>query len=304
MREGIRKIISVAGLFILIALFSLTTDGKFFTWRNLQNIVMMASITMVASVGTVFVMAHNNLDFSLGGASALASVFAYLCSGSVLWLFFVLVIVFGIVCGMFTALVHVYGRIPAFMGGLCLMFAGRGIAQTVSAKQSMMVVQAVALNNFWVFLVVVIVVFSVGYFLFDFTKIGKYQKLIGTNPKAAELSGISIYKYKALAFVVSGATLGIATCLALSRSLAVTGNTGMNLEIDVLLALSLGGISMVGGSATRIRSAIIGVLTYYILNNGMLLWGMNPDYVDIVKAVFFLTTVSISIERSEYDLIA
>ncbi|HHU07302.1 MAG TPA: ABC transporter permease, partial [Clostridiaceae bacterium] len=116
--------------------------------------------------------------------------------------------------------------------------------------------------------------------------------------------GISIYKYKALAFVVSGATLGIATCLALSRSLAVTGNTGMNLEIDVLLALSLGGISMVGGSATRIRSAIIGVLTYYILNNGMLLWGMNPDYVDIVKAVFFLTTVSISIERSEYDLIA
>ncbi|HHU07423.1 MAG TPA: ABC transporter permease, partial [Clostridiaceae bacterium] len=162
MREGIRKIIPVAGLFILIALFSLTTDGKFFTWRNLQNIVMMASITMVASVGTVFVMAHNNLDFSLGGASALASVFAYLCSGSVLWLFFVLVIVFGIVCGMFTALVHVYGRIPAFMGGLCLMFAGRGIAQTVSAKQSMMVVQAVALNNFWVFLVVVIVVFSVG----------------------------------------------------------------------------------------------------------------------------------------------
>lgn len=92
--------------------------------------------------------------------------------------------------------------------------------------------------------------------------------------------------------------------VALSRSLAVTGNTGLNLDTDVLLALSLGGISIAGGSATRIRSAIIGVLTYYILNNGMLLWGMNPDYVDIVKAVFFLATVSISIDRSEYDLIA
>ncbi len=304
MRERIRKIVPIAGLLILILLFSLTTDGKFFTWRNAQNIVMQASIALVAAVGTVFVMAHNNLDFSLGGACALSSVLAYLCSGGNLWLFCVLTIVFAVLCSLFTAAVHIYGRVPAFMGGLCLMFAGRGIAQTVSATQSMMITKAAKLNNIWVFLGVIVVVYGVGYLLFNYTKIGKYQKLIGTNPKATNLSGISVDRYKTLAFIVSGVTLGIASCLTLSRSLAVTGNTGLNLETDVLLALSLGGISMAGGSATRIRSAIIGVLTYYILNNGMLLWGMNPDYVDIVKAVFFLATVSISIDRSEYDLIA
>lgn len=304
MREKIRKIVPIAGLLILILLFSLTTDGKFFTWRNAQNIVMQASIALVAAVGTVFVMAHNNLDFSLGGACALSSVLGYLCSGGNLWLFCILTIVFAVLCGLFTAAVHIYGRVPAFMGGLCLMFAGRGIAQTVSATQSMMITKAAKLNNIWVFLGVIAVVYGVGYLLFNYTKIGKYQKLIGTNPNATKLSGISVDRYKTLAFIVSGVTLGIASCLTLSRSLAVTGNTGMNLETDVLLALSLGGISMAGGSATRIRSAIIGVLTYYILNNGMLLWGMNPDYVDIVKAVFFLATVSISIDRSEYDLIA
>lgn len=304
MRERIRKIVPIAGLLILVLLFSLTTDGKFFTWRNAQNIIMQASIALVAAVGTVFVMAHNNLDFSLGGACALSSVLAYLCSGGNLWLFCVLTIVFAVLCSLFTAAVHIYGRVPAFMGGLCLMFAGRGIAQTVSATQSMMITKAAKLNNIWVFLGVIVVVYGVGYLLFNYTKIGKYQKLIGTNPKGTNLSGISVDRYKTLAFIVSGVTLGIASCLTLSRSLAVTGNTGLNLETDVLLALSLGGISMAGGSATRIRSAIIGVLTYYILNNGMLLWGMNPDYVDIVKAVFFLATVSISIDRSEYDLIA
>lgn len=304
MREKIRKIVPIAGLLILILLFSLTTDGKFFTWRNAQNIVMQASIALVAAVGTVFVMAHNNLDFSLGGACALSSVLAYLCSGGNLWLFCVLTIVFAVLCSLFTAAVHIYGRVPAFMGGLCLMFAGRGIAQTVSATQSMMITKAAKLNNIWVFLGVIVVVYGVGYLLFNYTKIGKYQKLIGTNPNATKLSGIGVDRYKTLAFIVSGVTLGIASCLTLSRSLAVTGNTGLNLETDVLLALSLGGISMAGGSATRMRSAIIGVLTYYILNNGMLLWGMNPDYVDIVKAVFFLATVSISIDRSEYDLIA
>ncbi len=304
MRERIRKIIPIAGLLILVILFSLTTGGKFFTWQNFQNIIMQASIALVAAVGTVFVMAHNNLDFSLGGACALASVLAYLCSGGNLWLFCVFAVVFSILCGLFTAVVHIYGKVPAFMGGLCLMFAGRGVAQTMAASKYMIIAKSSVLNNFWVFLGVVAVVFGVGYFLFNYTKLGKYQKLIGTNPKATELSGVNVNKYKTLAFVVSGITLGIACSLALSRSLAVTGNTGLNLETDVLLALSLGGISMAGGSATRIRSAIIGVLTYYILNNGMLLWGMNPDYVDIVKAVFFLATVSISIDRSEYDLIA
>lgn len=304
MRDKIRKIIPIAGLLILIILFSLTTGGKFFTWQNLKNIVMQASIALVAAVGTVFVMAHNNLDFSLGGACALSSVLAYLVSGGNLWLFIILAIVFGILCGLFTAVIHIYGRVPAFMGGLCLMFAGRGVAQTATASRYMMIADSGKLNNFWVFLAVVAVVFGIGYFLFNYTKIGKYQKLIGTNPRATDLSGISVNKYKTIAFVISGITLGIASSLALSRSLAVTGNTGLNLETDVLLALSLGGISMAGGSATRIRSAIIGVLTYYILNNGMLLWGMNPDYVDIVKAVFFLATVSISIDRSEYDLIA
>lgn len=304
MRDKIRKIIPIAGLLILIILFSFTTKGKFFTWQNLKNIVMQASIALVAAIGTVFVMAHNNLDFSLGGACALASVLAYLCSGGNLWLFIPLAIVFGVLCGLFTSVIHIYGRVPAFMGGLCLMFAGRGIAQTATASKYMMIAASGKLNNFWVFLAVVAVAFGTGYFLFNYTKVGKFQKLIGTNPRATELSGISVNRYKTLAFVISGVTLGIAASLTLSRSLAVTGNTGLNLETDVLLALSLGGISMAGGSATRIRSAIIGVLTYYILNNGMLLWGMNPDYVDIVKAVFFLATVSISIDRSEYDLIA
>ncbi|MBR6109891.1 MAG: ABC transporter permease [Clostridia bacterium] len=304
MRDKIRKIIPIAGLAGLIILFSLTTGGKFFTLQNAKNIVMQASIALVAAVGTVFVMAHNNLDFSLGGACALSSVLAYLCSGGNLWLFILLAIVFGVLCGLFTSVIHIYGRVPAFMGGLCLMFAGRGVAQTATASQYMMIAESGQLNNFWVFLAVAVTVFGIGYFLFNYTKIGKYQKLIGTNPKATELSGISVNKYKTIAFVISGVTLGIAATLTLSRSLAVTGNTGLNLETDVLLALSLGGISMAGGSATRIRSAVIGVLTYYILNNGMLLWGMNPDYVDIVKAVFFLATVSISIDRSEYELIA
>jgi len=304
MREQVRKVIPLAGLVILILIFSFTTDGLFLRWNNIKSLIMQSSIALVAAVGTVFVMAHNNLDFSLGGACALSSVLAYLVTGGALLPFFLMSIVFGVMCGLLSALIHIKGRVPAFMAGLAIMFAGRGIAQSVSAKQSMFMIPATAYNKLWFFLIVIAVVFIAGYILFNYTKLGKFQKLIGTNPKAAELSGINVEKYKTLAFIVSGVTLGIAACLTVIRSAAINGNTGLNLETDVLLALSLGGISMAGGSATRIRSAIIGVSIYFILNNGLTLWGMNADYVDIAKAVFFLLTVSISIDRSQYDLIA
>ena len=184
------------------------------------------------------------------------------------------------------------------------MFAGRGLAQTVAAKKMMLMAQAARFNNIVFFLIVLVVVYAVGYFLFNFTKLGKYQKLIGTNPKAAELSGINVNQYKMLAFLVSGVTIGIASCMTVIRNAAINGNTGLNLETDVLLALCLGGLPMTGGSTSKMNSVLIGVAIYYILNNGLLLWGLNADYVDIVKAIFFLGTVAISLDRSQYEYIA
>ncbi len=303
MIEKLRKIIPIAGLLILFIIFSATTGGLFLRWNNLQNLILQSAITMVAAVGTAFVMAHNNLDFSLGGACALSCVLSYLIVGNNLVLFFILCIVFGVICGLFSAVLHVKGEVPAFIAGMCLMFAGRGLAQSVAASNTMMLTQAAQLNNMWFFIVVLVVVVIIGYILFNYTKIGKYQKLIGTNPKAAQLSGISVGKYKTIAFIISGVTIGLASCLTVIRSPSIVGSTGTNLETNVLLALSLGGMSMTGGSASRMRSAVIGTLIFFILNNGLTLWGLDPNYVDIVKAIFFLFTVTISIDRSQYEVI-
>ena len=303
MIEKLRKIIPIAGLLILFIIFSATTGGLFLRWNNLQNLILQSAITMVAAVGTAFVMAHNNLDFSLGGACALSCVLSYLIVGNNLVLFFILCIVFGVICGLFSAVLHVKGEVPAFIAGMCLMFAGRGLAQSVAASNTMMLTQAAQLNNMWFFIVVLVVVVIIGYILFNYTKIGKYQKLIGTNPKAAQLSGISVGKYKTIAFIISGVTIGLASCLTVIRSPSIVGSTGTNLETNVLLALSLGGMSMTGGSASRMRSAVIGTLIFFILNNGLTLWGLDPNYVDIVKAIFFLCTVTISIDRSQYEVI-
>ncbi len=305
--DKIKKIIPYAGFILIVLVFSLTTDGRFLTVKNMRIIFTQAMIAMVCAVGTTFVMAHNNLDFSLGGGCALCSVIAFVVTGGEnLFLVFLCCVAMGIVCGLCTALIHIKGRIPAFMAGMCIMFIGRGTVDVLIMKNGTIMrlkgnVEALANIYFYLFVLVVVVV--IGYFLFNRTKIGKYQKLIGSNPVAAKLSGINVDRYKLYAFLISGVTLGIASFLTLVRLGSLTATVGQNLETDVLISLCLGGMSMSGGSTSSIRGAIIGPLSYFMLSNGMTLWGVDPHIVYVVKAAVFLIMAYITVDRSRSKVI-
>ena len=302
-----KRFIPYAGLLLIVVVFALTTGGRFLTLKNLRIVTMQAMIPMIAAVGTTFVMAHNNLDLSLGGGCALCCVVAFrLTGGENLFLIFLLCMLTGLLCGTATSLIHIKGRIPAFMAGMCIMFIGRGVIDVAIMNNNgvMKLMGDVSFfANIRFYLVVLLAVVVVGYFLFNRTKIGKYQKLIGSNPVAAKLSGINVEKYKFLAFLVSGATLGIASFLTILRLGSLTATVGQGLETDVLISLCLGGMSMSGGSTSSIRAAVIGPLSYFLLVNGMTLWGIDPHIVYVVKAIVFLIMAFITVDRSKTKVV-
>lgn len=304
-KKMIKPVIPYLGLMIVFLLFALTTDGKFATVDNMKLIITQSAITMVGAVGCTFVMAHNNLDFSLGGALALCSVISFFVCEKIGfgWLVVICVAV-GILCGLFTSLIHVKAGIPAFMAGLCVMFAGKGVAQAAYANKPMFLPGSVtSMSTLPFYLGIVLVVFAIGFYLFRYTKIGKYNKLIGSNPRTAKLSGISIGKYKTIAFAISGICVGLAAFMTMVRTGGVTGSTGTNFETEVLLSLTLGGIPLTGGSNTKIRSAVVGTLIYYFLNNGLVLWGIDANMVSIIKAVIFLAAVVITMDRGRNEIV-
>lgn len=298
--EIFKKMIPFLGLLLLFVLFSLTTGGRFLKIKNLRNIVSQSAVTMVAAIGCCFVMSHDNLDFSLGGACALCAVMGIVVGGYTSYaLMLPICIITGMLCGLITATLHIKARIPAFMAGMCIMFAGRGVAQGAYQSFPMSLPRSYkVLQNVWFYLGVVVVIYAVAYLLFEYTKVGKYNKLIGSNPKCAALSGVNVNRYKTLAFVISGFTVGVAAFMTVIRGGGVGTSTGSNLETNVLLALTLGGFPLTGGSASKIRSAIVGTLTLFILNNGLQLWGMDPSIIYIVKGIVFLAVVYISLDRS------
>ncbi len=307
-RVNVRSLIAYAGLVLIILVFSLTTQGRFLTVKNMRIVFTQAMITMVAAVGTTFVMAHNNLDFSLGGGCALCAVMAYIVTGGKnLPLIFLCCLVVGMVCGLATSLIHIKGRIPAFMAGMCIMYIGRGLVDALIISNGTIMklksdIKGIANSYFYMFVLALVVI--AGYFLFNRTRLGKHQKLIGSNPEAAKLSGIDVDNYKLAAFLISGATLGIASFLTMLRLGSLTATIGMNLEIDVLISLCLGGMPISGGSKSSIRCAIIGPLSYFMLANGLTLWGVNPQVVYAIKALVFLLMAFITVDRSRNQVVA
>lgn len=301
----VKESIPLLMLLGLIILFALTTEGRFFTAYNLKVLLIQSSLYIIGGVGATFVMAHGNMDFSLGGIVAIAAGIGCVAGNEVTWLTLPMCILAGIVCSILVGLIHIYAKVPCFVVGFSFMFAGKGFTAALTSKVARFTPTALSkLDTFAFYLVMSLIVVVLGTFLLNYTKIGKFNKAIGSNINAARLSGIAVNKYKLLAFLITGITVGITSFVNLIRSGGCTAQTGQSYETQVLLALALGGISMAGGSSVKMRSIVIGAILYMMLDNGLLLMGVSANWIDLIRGVIFILTVYISFDKKSVGFIA
>jgi len=294
-----RQFISIAVPYIglaLLIIISIITGGKsFIAVKNLRNIMTQSSILMVVSVGTAFVMAHGDMDFANGGTMGLAMVITLaLCKGIPAWAVFPMCLIMGTVIGILIGFLVTRLHVVAFIVGMCVMRLSSAILYTTTNKTTYLAPAKVStLNKPWFYLLVCISMVILGIVFFEYTKVGQYNKLIGVNRNAALLSGINVNKYLVYSFAASGLCAGVAAFMTTVRTGGLSSSTG-NYEVDTLIALTIGGMPLTGGSKASIRAAVIGALALTILNNILVLWGVNADFVNVVKGIVFLTLVLIS----------
>ncbi len=192
-KEKIAGWFPMIGLVCLFLLFSITAGERFLSAFNLSNIVNQACIIMITGIGVCFIMSHNNLDLSCGGAMALCGVTTYLICERLDFVFLIPgCLIVGMLIGFLTGCIHVYGRIPAFLAGFAMMSLGRGIS-VISVEHKMRIpAMYKGLNTLVFYIGVLLAVSMTAVFVMKYTKIGKYNKLIGANPVTAKMSGIII----------------------------------------------------------------------------------------------------------------
>ncbi|MGM9606534.1 MAG: ABC transporter permease [Oscillospiraceae bacterium] len=299
-KQKLNSLLPFAALIVVFLLFTVLTGGQLATARSLNRMMTQAYTVMLIGLGATFIYMHGGIDFSLGSVLALSEMCAALLfeATGMSWTLLPATIVVAVFCGLLTGLATVKLNVPPFIASLCMQLAGRGVLTTILNSRMVSVTQ-LSVPTWAERIVVLVLIIAAAVFLADYSKVGKYNKAIGENRKAAWTSGINVNRYRLLAYLICGFTLGIAAYFDLRRVGVLAGNTGMGMEMDVLIALVLGGLSLSGGYRSSVRCAVIGSLTIVILENGLTIMGLNSSYMGIVKGIVFLAMVLFTYKRNK-----
>lgn len=293
------------GLVIIVLIFQIASEGGLLQPRNIRLLINQSFIIMCGAMGASFVLAQGNLDLSLGGVVGITSTLGVMTAkvyGPVAALAVALVV--GLCVGLIIGSVHVLFKVPAIILTICMMFALRGITWILNDDGSIAMPASLAkydtLPNK---LIVVGIVFVIVFILFEYTKVGKYSTAIGANATAARQSGVPVNQMKVLAYAISGFFGGLCGFLSMIRAASSSTNSGSMFEINVLTALVIGGMSLNGGSGAKMKSGLIGALMLAIIQNGLIIWGLNDKWQQAVQGAILIIAVAISYDRKNVVVI-
>jgi len=292
------------GLIAVTLFFIAITKGSFLSGSNLKILLNQSYTVMLVAAGATLIYAHGGIDFSIGSVLALSELCAaliYIATG-MSWLMLPMSIAVSVFCGFLTGIITVKLHVPPFISSLCMQFACRGVLNVVVNTRRIGITELAA-PGVGQRIPVLLIVLAVIWILLDYTKIGKSNKAIGENIRAARTSGINVDRHRMYAYLISGVTLGIAAYFDLMRSGTVTSNAGLGLEMDVIIAMVLGGLSLSGGYSASIRCAIVGSIIIVIITNGLMLLGLPTSFIGIIKGVVFLAVVLFTYKRQKTELL-
>jgi ribose transport system permease protein len=288
------------GLVSVIILFAILTHGRSLSARNIEIVFVQSLIITVAALGSLFVAATGNLDLSIGGIIGIASVIGWTASSGAIHLS---VLVFaciatGIVCSCVVGFLNSYLNIPGLFVGIVMMSVGKCVAALATQKIQMLVPSSVAvLDKTWFYVVVVLVIVITAYFILNHTVAGLFIKATGSNRVASEYSGVNTRLCTMAAYAIAGVTEGLAAFLLMLRLGAVTSSSGQGVEMDVILGLLVGGVSVTGGTSAQVKSALIGCFMLCITANGLILIGIPFNLINLCKGIIFILACWMSMDR-------
>ena len=288
-------------LLVLAALFigcSVFVD-HFLTVTNLRGLALaVATIGMVACT-MMFCLAAGDFDLSVGSVVAFAGVLgatvmnstgsvaagagAALASGALV----------GFINGVFVARVG----INALITTLASMQIVRGLSFIVSDGRAVGVRTDAFFalgNTAWLGVPVPVWLTAACFVLFgvllNLTVFGRNALAIGGNKEAAHLAGVPVTRIKIVIFTLQGLVAAFAGLVLAARMTSGQPNTSQGLELEVISACVLGGVSLSGGVA-RIGAVIAGVLIMGLVQNAMNLLNIPPFYQYVARGCILLGAV-------------
>ena len=142
----------------------------------------------------------------------------------------------------------------------------------------------------------VLIITVIMWFTWNKTVFGKNMFAVGSNPEAANVSGVNVNRTIILVFVLAGVMYGITGFIEAARIGSNSAATGLNYELDAIAACVIGGVSFVGGIG-KIRGVIMGVLLLRIIFVGLTFLGIDSNMQYVIKGLIILVACAIDMRK-------
>lgn len=302
-QSTIRRMISLSMLLLLMILFS-ATSSYFFQVNNFLTILRDASVVGIIGIGVTYVIITSGIDLSTGSMLALsgmvmANIYRYTTLPIPLMLAAGLAV--SILAGWVNGKIITRLGLPEFIATLSTLGIYRAFTYMIAIKENGIITsQPMKDYRFTMFggsvggIYYVTIAFFVlaiaGQLVLKNTRFGTNLYAVGSNRKAAELSGINTDRVRLIAFTIVGACVGIGAIFTTARLQSATAVLGEGLEFNVIAAVVVGGCAMNGGRGDIIGT-VIGALFMAVLDNGIYKYQINTAYQPIIKGLIIVAVV-------------
>lgn len=286
---------------VVLAIFSISSPS-FISWRNLLSTFSFSSYIAIAAIGMTFIIMTGNFDISIGSMLSLVAVLGSSFIPYIGGVFGVIsTLALGALLGLINGLFVTRLRIPAFITTLGMLFIFRAAAFIYTNNFPVYIE-----SEFWLFIgngkiwgipfpiFIMLICYGAAYLLLRKSPLGRYIIAVGTNTRAAELSGINSDNVKIFAFMISGFLVGVAAVInSANMGAANPGLLGQNYEFQVITAVVLGG-TLLGGGNGSLGGALLAAMILTFLRNGMGILQLDPYWQLIVTGAVMIFAVSLN----------
>ena len=291
---------------ILVAVVTNSVNDKFLTWSTINSILGQAAGLGLVSAGATILVISGHFDISTGRMVGLAmcAMALMLNEGMNPVLVSLLGILICVACSVFNGVVSIAFNAPSFVVTLATqniyysiaLLLTNGYMQTLYGKYRTLASYEI-FGVFPLIYLVLILGFVAVYIILKHTRTGRQVYAIGTNERAAYISGININFSKVKFFLISGILVGVASMLMLSRISAAQATTGYGMETEAIGAVVIGGSSINRGKG-RVVGTFFGVILLSMISTAINMLHINAFYEYMVYGIVILLALAITAVRN------
>jgi rhamnose transport system permease protein len=278
-------------------------NPNFLTLDNINSLLTNTAILGILAVGMMLVLVTRGIDLSVGAIIAFSGMVTALTVVAFPGIPPALAILEGAVIGaglgaITGVLVARFDVLPV-IATLGMMNVVRGLTYVVSGGRWVSSYQmsdgfkgiatgrTLGINNL---IMIAVIVYIVAFYFINHTRTGRQIYAVGSNPQAAEVSGLPKRRLIFLVYTIMGGLAGLAGVLWVAKFASAQGNTAIGYELQVIAACILGGVSITGGVG-KLSGLILGTIMFGILANALPLINVSPFWQQGIQGAVVLAAV-------------